>query len=948
MKDISRTKVVIIALITLISLFLTIPTWRYYSHLRHEQKPVGVAPVAIGTEPAAADVEAHARWEAENTQLVAWRKNNVSYLKWEADTEALRSKAIPLGLDLLGGVDVTLTIDREKSIATEIESKVSALQRRLDDEKLSAKLQIVDNDQAFTIQLTDKKDAQTLANLLRDYKGVLNESPTADELAAGQPLKLTLNTTEMGKSLKENIEGAKKGISDRVDALGVTQPRISLQGEDRIRVQVPGEKNPDRLIANVIRPAQLEFRLVHPDSNSLVDPQTGKLRAGSQLPLGTVVVPGKLANFDKAQQKLVTREHQYVVYKKAEITGGDLQYASVTYNPAEVDPSKSIQVSLEFNKEGAKKFSTLTTENANQNRQMAILLDGVVRSAPTINEPITDGRAAIFGAFSNEEATELSQVLKAGSLKAPLKIESKRTVGATMGTQSILSGVKALFLGGALIGAFMMFYYGTAGIIAVITLVLNILMVLAIMALSKATLTLSGIGGLLLTIGMAVDGNVLIYERIREELRAGRPLRQAINLGYHRAFGVIFDSHVTMLMSALVLLQFTEGSVFGFALTMTFGLIANLYTSLTVTHTLCGIWHNLRGGLSLGKFSIFANPKYDFVGMRKFSFSISGAVTIIALVLVMMSGGLKYGVDFAGGFSAETQFNRPVAEADLRKALEKNGFAETSVQSVTNQTNYYVIDVPLQKLSELKPEARAAIPNVKELSDLSYTQSLVEKTLQQTFPGQYEIKLTTGFGSQSGQEFLNLAIVVVVLASLSILIYLWFRMELVFGVAAVVALLHDLFIVLLLCTLWHVQISLDVVAALMVLMGFSVNDTIVIFDRVRENARGSFGKDFGTICNDAMNMSLSRTLITSGTVFLAVLALYFIGGEGLRPFAKVYLLGTITGTYSSDFIAAPLVYVWNKRNGNSVLNHLQQKKRRVEGAKPVGRTGAQPIRATAR
>lgn len=433
----------------------------------------------------------------------------------------MRKGAIPLGLDLLGGVDVTLMIDREKSVATQVEiapgDAAEVVRRRQDQRQGNAGAEWTGDHRDDDRQ---KKDAQSAANLISQYKGVFNQAPTADELASN-PSALTLNADELNRNVTSDIQGARKAISDRIDALGVTQPRISLQGTDRIRVQVPGEKNPDRLIQTVIRPAQLTFHLVHPDNNTLIDPATGKLHAGASLPLGTAIFPGKLSNTNKTTNQMETRNVEYVLYKQAKVTGADLHNAGVTYNSTEVDPNKAIQVSLEFTREGGEKFKQLTTENANQGRQMAILLDGVVRSAPTINEPITDGRAAIFGAFSNDEATELSQVLKAGALKAPLKIESKRTVGASLGTESIMKGVKALAGGGVLIALFMIVYYGTAGAVAIVTLILNILMVLAIMALSKATLTLSGIGGLLLTIGMAVDGNVLIYERIRRRNQSG-------------------------------------------------------------------------------------------------------------------------------------------------------------------------------------------------------------------------------------------------------------------------------------------------------------------------------------------------------------------------------------------------------------------------------------------
>ena len=348
----------------------------------------------------------------------------------------------------------------------------------------------------------------------------------------------------------------------------------------------------------------------------------------------------------------------------------------------------------------------------------------------------------------------------------------------------------------------MIAYYGTAGIISVVALVLNILIVLALTALSHATMTLSGIGGILLTVGMAVDTNILIYERMREEMWSGKPMKQALYLGFQRAFNVIVDSHLTIMMTALVLLQFTEGSVYGFALTMTYGLLANLFTGLTVTYTLCGLWFQKFGHLSLGKIAIFRHPKIPFVELRWLSWGISTLVMLVAIIAVFSTGGLKgrMGVDFAGGYRAEVKFDPKVKvdETKLRDNLIKAGLKDPQIQKVTDPNpdmqNWFIIDM---KLADAASSSEKTVATGASGGELQHTQDLFNAALQKIYPAQdaFLIKASSGFGSQTSQEFKSLAIWVTVLSSLAILVYLWFRFELVFGVAAVVALLHDLIIV---------------------------------------------------------------------------------------------------------------------------------------------------------
>ncbi len=932
MKPISRTRIVIIALVTLVSIWQTWPTARYYLALREKPEVESARPFPSTPEPPEDQIEERARWEAENPEVVAWEAAHPEYVAWEKRTRELQKNAIPLGLDLLGGADVTLVIDRQKAIQTELTSLMSRLQADFEGQKMAPRFELAADGNSFTITLENPQaDARKAANILAEYEEVIQGDVSQAALETGT-VRIAYQPAEIQRRLTEAIEGARKGVAERIDALGVTQPRISLQGQDRIRIQVPGEGNPDRLISSVIQPAFLEFRMVHAihkeyrERGESIWDANGKIRPEIPIPAGAEVVEGKLGQLNEETRQVDYTYQQFIVMREAPLTGNDLRNAAVSFNPT--DLRNPIQVALEFKPEGAREFHALTREYAGKGRQLAILLDGVVRSAPELQTEIADGRAVITGGFTNEEASDLSQILKAGSLPAPLQVESKRTVGATLGVDSIMSGVRALVVGTIVVAAFMILYYGTAGAIAVLALILNVLIILAIMELSRATLTMSGIGGILLTVGMAVDANVLIYERMREEVAAGRPLRQAISTGFNRAFTVILDSNLTTLLSALVLLQFTEGSVFGFALTMTFGLLANLFTGLTVTYTLCALWFMWRGSLSLGKLDLLRDPKIKFLSLRKFTLPLSMLFFFGGLIVIWATGGLNFGVDFEGGVHMEVQFaeSAEIGEDEIRGALP--ALEQVIVQEVVDQPNMFLIDA---KLVEAGPGENALVA----------TENLMRAGLGEAFGDQFEVVATAQFGSETGLQFSKMALWVTLLSSIAILIYLSLRFEPAFGVAAVLALVHDMIIVIVLAHLWNVTVTLEVVAALMVLLGFSVNDTIVVFDRIRENTRALPGRSFAEICDLSMNQTLMRTIITSGTTLIAVTALLVLGGESIRDFSKVLFLGVLTGTYSSCLLAAPLVYMWNQHRDNRLQIALAQRKlKKPEAARPVGRTVA--------
>lgn len=504
MNQVSRLRIFIIAFVTVVSLFLVYPSARYL--------------VALGGDP----LKDAAQEEARQEQL-----------------EVYKFAAINMGLDLQGGVNVVFMIDERASIQSRTEEMVVRLNNQFTSENISANADSIEGAQQFRVQLHDKAEARRVFNILSNYSDLIEGEYAEAALAEKGAAVLRIARAERDDAVQQDLEGALKVIRERLDTFGLAQPIISMQGKDRIVVQMPGLENPDKLIDILKRLAQLEFRLAHSNYGSATDPlagmldEFGELRPDAIVPLGHEILPYKFGEMDRETGKVTYTEGLILVEKNVRLDGENLRSANVIRDQFDLD--NPIKVSIQFNNEGAKIFRDITAESSERAqrgenpRSLAIALDGVVRSAPRMQTIITGGSAVIEGGFSFEEAQDLSLLLKAGSLRAPLMVESKQAVEATLGTESIFAGVKALWIGMAVVVLFMMLYYGTAGLISVFALMLNVLIILATLSLADATLTLSGIGGILLTVGMAVDANVLIYERMREELDRGRTLRQAIS-----------------------------------------------------------------------------------------------------------------------------------------------------------------------------------------------------------------------------------------------------------------------------------------------------------------------------------------------------------------------------------------------------------------------------------
>jgi len=699
----------------------------------------------------------------------------------------------------------------------------------------------------------------------------------------------TSYTVEMDTNQLANPEDASGALSQgievlrkRIDRFGVAEPIIQPAGGNRILIQLPGLSQADKesAMAQITNVAYLEFRMVKDDSQQIID---------NHLP----IPPGyELLKHIEPQPNNKPPKVEEAVVKKNPENGlkGDIVESAMAVRGNLGEP----EIDFRLNDNGAKRFAEVTRNNVG--RQLAIVLDGQLYSAPVIQSPIETGNGQITGTFTPEEAQELANVLQ-NPLRAPLHIVYSMDVDPTLGKDSIHSGIRASVGGVILVSAFMLVYYMLAGIVANIALVTNIIILLGVMCSIGATFTLPGIAGVVLTIGMAVDANVLIYERIREEQAKGKSLRGSITAGYDRAFGTIFDSHVTTLISSVILIFMGTGDVKGFGVTLTIGVAASLFTALVVTRLIFN-WLLDRDWIkSLHMLHIIRSVKLDFMKLAKPAFILSWTIILVGLSYGLFARGEKLlSVDFLGGDSTTFSFQQKVGVEQIRSAL-------TDIGQMDSQIQY-------------QKDASGGNETLRVTTAFGSAQK-VEQGLEQKFPAaRFKAIREEHVGAIIGNQILQSAIIACLLALFGILVYVAFRYEFSFAVGAVVAVIHDVLMTIGCYCMANGfsgrEFNSTVVAALLTIIGFSTNDTIVIFDRIRENLKLGMRGSFREVINQSLNQTLSRTIITSGTVFLATMSLYLFGGGVINDFAFTFLVGILTGTYSSIYIASALVLWWHK------------------------------------
>ncbi len=692
------------------------------------------------------------------------------------------------------------------------------------------------------------------------------------DLKGGMHLVLKVETEKLPENARQDaVLRAIEILRNRIDGMGVAETVIQRQGETEILVQLPGVTDRDSALAMVGKVAQLEFRLVDDDPSRLKSALEGNV------PQGFV-----LKYVKEKEREPVLLEDQVA------LSGERISDARVDFDTQGFGQP---YISLTLDNQGAAEFANLTRSNVG--RRLAILLDGEVLSAPNIKEAILGGSAQISGQFTLDEASLLSLALRSGALPAPMHVEEERTIGPLLGRDSIEAGINATRIGASLVFLFMVLYYLKAGFIADIALLINLLLIFGTMGFlnvmlpdSQLTLTLPGIAGIVLTLGMAVDANVLINERIREEIKNGRTIAAAISSGFSRALSAIIDSNATTLIAAFMLFQFGSGPIKGFAVTLTIGLLTSLFTALFVSRTLFNIFLNLGLMKNLPMLSLWSNSKIDFLTIpkRTFAFVLSIGLIIVTVMTMAQKKDAAYGIDFVGGQIQEYKFSRPVEVDRLREGLRNAG-----------------VDAIIQQFDQA--------PEVVMIRSSADTYEKVSGEFKNLFPdNQFEVLRIENVGPVVGKALRKAAILAIVFALGGILVYVGFRFKhFDFATGGVVAILHDVFVTMGILVMLGRQLDLLVVTALLTIAGYSINDTIVIYDRVRENMLKLGRLSLKEIINISINQTLSRTILTTFATALVVVAMYFYGGEVLNTFALCLMIGFVVGTYSTVFIVSPIV-----------------------------------------
>ena len=631
----------------------------------------------------------------------------------------------------------------------------------------------------------------------------------------------------------------------------------------------------------------------------------------------TLFLWSKTPSQDPVTRKFTKRYELYAIKKrlgeKAPLTGDHITNAS-----ADPDPNTGeVQVSLTMDQKGARAWGKFTTEAANNgNREVAIVLDDEVVSAPRVNEPILGGRTQITGNFDIQEGTDLANILQVGKLPAKTKIIQESLVGPTLGAENIAASMRALLIGSALVLIFMILYYSTGGLVSILTMFLNIFFIFGALASFGTVLTVPGFAGIVLTIGMAVDANVIIYERIREELLAGKSLKTAIADGYQHSYSAIIDANVTTILVAFVLFYFGIGPIKGFATILIIGVVSSLFTAVLVSRLIIEWWINRGGSISfwtgISK-SAFSNLNIDWIGKRKIAYVISGAIILMGIASFFVRG-FELGVDFQGGYSYTVDFNQDIDSQPIKEALNKSlAGAETIVKAVDsgkhlaittnymiNDTGDHVAETVIAKLHQGINEAMGGNISLEEFKKPDGN-------------GIHVIQ-SGKVGPTIADDIRTSSIYATIFALLCIFGYILLRFsKWQYSAGAVTALFHDVLVVLGIFSLFHgmlgfsLAIDQNFIAAILTVIGYSINDTVVVFDRVREFMNTYTGKTKEEIINLAINSTVSRTIITSLTTLFVVAVLLFFGGSSARGFAFALFIGIIVGTYSSVFIATPVM-----------------------------------------
>ena len=903
----------------------------------------------------------------------------------------VRAKAINLGLDLKGGMNVMLQVqlkDLVKALADYNNSPEFTSALALAEERsVNSRLDYIS---LFAEAWKETSNGTPLAQVFGtfDLKEKINPNTTDEEVIA-----VIRAEAESAISNSFNV------LRNRIDRFGVTQPNIQKLGNSgRILVELPGVKEPERVRKLLQGTASLEFWATYDNAeveaylaeanatlaNLLADTDVAVAETAAaegedllaeelkqaendaaaeaayrkQNPLFSVLQPSGARGYacigyaHYADTALVNKYlampqvkqlfppefkamwtvkasmmdpnqniFELVAIKstsrdgKAPLDGGVVTDARVQYGNTGGSP----EVSMSMNAEGANIWARMTKENIG--KQIAIVLDGMVYSYPTVNGEIAGGSSQITGNFTLEEAEDLANVLKSGKLPAPATIIQEQVVGPSLGAESINAGLISFVIAFILVLLYMLFFYRGAGLVADIALLCNVVLLFGTLVSFGAVLTLPGIAGLVLTLGMAVDANVIIYERVKEELRAGKGLSKAIADGYSNAYSAIIDGQITTLLTGIVLFIFGSGPVQGFATTLIIGIITSVLTSIFITRII------FDDRVSKGKSIAFdskltrnflQNTHVDFIGKKKIAYIVSGALILISLVSIFTKG-FTYGVDFTGGRTYVVRFDQPVSAEEVRAAaiaefdgaVEVKQFGGESQMKITTQ--YLVEDESTDADAEVENKLYNAL-NGFFATDLTF------EDFTSTLENPNGIISSDKVGPTIANDITRDAIIAVIIALFVIFGYIAIRFKgWTWGLGGVTGLAHTALIVIGFFSLFSgiLPFSLDIdqtfIAAILTIIGYAINDTVVIFDRIREYKELHPKADFRKNVNAALNSTLSRTMNTSLTTLITMLAIAIFGGEVIRGLAVALIVGIVVGTYASIFIATPIMFDVTKK-----------------------------------
>ena len=919
--------------------------------------------------------EAHALAKAgkEGKESEAYNKAYNAYLNELNDSvvylgytlNEVRKWGVNLGLDLKGGMNVTIQMSLPEVVrgAAKINGKDENFEKAI---RYAYEQDSINNSNNFINTFVDKYSE---LNPAADYSKIF----TDDE---GNGIKNDKESAKAGlkKIVFNQVSSAANVLRNRIDGYGVVSPNIQiLQDKDgQVLLELPGVKDHDRVRDLLLKSAALEFYAAYKQnerptafgaitqlSNAFKadSVNAGKasldsllLYANAQASIAgyakddaTKEVVNSIIRYGKAKQILPSdmelrwgvkkdkikdesgKEHNlgYALYVLKSTNGKPaLDGDCVVDASTERDDFKGYGVSMTMNGEGAKGWARVTGNNVGN--QIAIVLDSCVYSAPNVENAIEGGRSSITGNFTIEEANDLANVLKSGKVNVKFNIISDMVIGPSLGEQAIEAGFTSFIVALVLLMIFMMLYYGAIpGMVANLALIFNLFFTIGILSSFQAVLTMSGIAGIVLALGMAVDANVLIFERTKEELRAGKAVRTAIADGYSNAFSAIFDSNLTSIITAVILMNFGSGPIKGFATTLIIGIVCSFFTAVYLSRIVFEMWgktkaiQNLTFTTAISK-NVFTNAKYNFLGARKVAFIVVGLIIAVSVGSFFVKG-LNQGIDFSGGRNYIAKFEKSVDPVEIKDKLTPV-FPNSTVSVITIENSNQVRISTNYKIASEDPKVEAEIVGLMYDVLKPYLRQGMTFEEFSTTDANNGLISSQKVGPTVAADMRDEAIIAVALSLVAMFLYILVRFRNVafsFGALAAVA-FTAFFIIGLYSICWGIlpfamEIDQNFIAAILTIIGYQINDTVVVFDRVRENVGLYPKQDFFTTINKSINSTLGRTVMTSCTTLLVLICILVLGGDSIRSFVFAMTVGVIVGTFATMFVAAPVAYLTNSR-----------------------------------